>query len=51
MYTDIEMVIIDVAADSQFQMQMLEKLNNFYYNFFRPALIAEKVYKNADQFY
>ena len=50
-YSDEELVIVDIAANADFQMDMIDKLHDFYNSSFRPALIAEKVYKNTDQLY
>ena len=50
-YTELDFIIVDIAADTQFQMEMVDKLKDFYDTVFCPALIAEKVYKKADMFY
>ena len=50
-YTEEELIVVDIAADAEFQMNMIDKLRNFFNSSFCPALIAEKVYKNTDKLY
>ena len=49
-YTNVDMQVIDIHADSAFQKDLKSKLKGFYETYFKPALLDTYLYKRYNKY-